>query len=95
MNSNRLTKQIFDFFHNRKTKSNWFTEIEKDLRELKITEKSLLDRTARISIKDEKIRFQDKSKIKPKPIISDEERRRRSERMKKYWAQRKEQHTKK
>ena len=76
-------------------KKNWFTEIEKDLRELKITEKSLLDRTARISIKDKKIRFRDKSKIKPKPIVSDEERRRRSERIKKYWAQRKEQHTKK
>lgn len=95
MDSNRLTKQIFDFFRNRKTKPNWFKEIEKDLIELKITENSLLDRTAKIITKDNNIRFQDKSKIKPKPIISEEERKRRSERMKSYWEQRKVQHTKK
>lgn len=95
MDSNRLTKQIFDFFRNRKTKPNWFKEIEKDLIELKITENLLLDRTAKIITKDNNIRFQDKSKIKPKPIISEEERKRRSERMKSYWEQRKVQHTKK
>lgn len=95
MDSNRLTRQIFDFFRNRKTKPNWFKEIEKDLIELKITENLLLDRTAKIITKDNNIRFQDKSKIKPKPIISEEERKRRSERMKGYWEQRKVQHTKK
>lgn len=95
MNPNRLTKQIFDFFRNRKTKPNWFKETEKDLAELKISENSLINRTAKLITKDENIRFQDKSTLKSKPIISDEERKRRSERMKKYWALRKEQHTKK
>ena len=94
MNPSRLTKQIFDFFRNRKTKPNWFKETEKDLAELKISENSLINRTAQLITIDENIRFQDKSTHKSNPIISEEERK-RSERMKKYWALRKEQHTKK
>ena len=93
MDSNRLTKQIFDFFRNRVTRPNWFKEVDKDIRELRIMEASLLDRSAKAFLRDERIRFQDRSQTRPKPVISEEERKRRSDRMKRYWAQRKEQHT--
>lgn len=88
MNPRRLTKQIFDFFYNKKTKPNWFREVEKDLKELRITEVMLRNGTAKTVTKDKTKRFQAKTDTR-KPIqISEEERRRRSDRMKTYWEKR-------
>ena len=84
MNPNKLSKRIFDFFRNRKTKPNWFKETEKDLAELKISENSLINRTAQLITKDENIRFQDKSDTKIKTHHFG-----RSGRVKKSWVLRK------
>ena len=89
MDPRRITKRIFDFFHNKKTKPNWFKETEKDLRELQITEEMLADGSAKKITKDKMKRFQDRVKTKRLYRISEEERTARSERMKKYWENRK------
>lgn len=93
MDPERITKRIFDFFRNKKTKLNWFKETEKDLREFQITEEMLADRSAKSIIGGKMKRFQDRVKTKTPYRISEAERTARSERMKKYWADRKTRHT--
>ena len=89
MNTTRLSKRIFDFFNNKKTKITWFKEVEKDLEELKITKTMLLDGRAKMILKGDEIRFKNRNLEKRKRNISDEERKRRSERMKKFWENKK------
>lgn len=57
MNFHRLTQQAFDSFPYLKTKPDRFKEIEEGLRELRIKENSLLDRTAKIIRGDETTSF--------------------------------------
>lgn len=95
MNPNRLTKKIFDYFHKKKTKPNWFKETERDLKELEITENMLTDRTAKKITKNKEVRFQANVKTKRTIRISEEERKARSERMKQYWTKRKAQNIQK
>lgn len=95
MDPGRLTKQIFDFFHQKKTKPNWFKEVEKDLKELQITEVMLRNGTAKTMTKDKTKRFQDRINTRKPYLISEEERKKRSDRMKNYWEKRRAQASKK
>ena len=74
----------------------WIKEIREDMKELEITLDDLQNKNKNCrKLKDKEIRFKPKidKRHTMKRVFTDEERQKRSERMKKYWAIRKERNT--
>ena len=90
LNLERETKRIFDFFDsNPKTKLTWFIEVKKDLEEMKIEEEDVENRNEfRRRVKQFE-GFQEKRKRKTGAKWTEERKKQHSERMKKYWSDRK------
>lgn len=89
MKKNRLTKQIFDFLQSKKTKSKWFTQVEEDLKELKISGETIKERqNLKKILNNESERFQEAPK-RTRPKLSEQRKKEISERMKRYWSDRK------
>ena len=86
MHPTRLTNRILSYWQNRKTKSPWLMEVDKDLQELGITEENLKDRTAlRKMLKHKK--FQDRLPTKKTGALRTKERNQQNSlRMRNYWA---------
>lgn len=88
---NRIIRRIIEKLWNSKCNIKWITEIKEDMDELQITVEDLRNKTDKIrKLTDKQTRLQTRiNKQTLGRVISDEERRIRSERMKKYWADRK------
>ena len=88
---NRISRKIVEKLWNSKSNIKWITEIREDMRELNITIKDLKEKSATLNIlKDKNTRLQISiNKQRNGRQMSQEERRLISERMKKYWADRK------
>lgn len=88
----RLAKRLIDFYWNKKIKSNWVREVQKDMEELGILKEDLVTKSQKYSewIKTNTITLTHKPKPRRNVVYSEEERRRRSERLKKIWAKKKE-----
>ena len=89
----RLSRKIIDKLWNMKQQVGWIKEIREDMEELEITLEDLQNKTDHLKkLKNIKTRFKEKidKRHTTKRVFSDEERQRRSERMKRYWAVRKE-----
>lgn len=81
----RLLKQLFDYFWKNKTKNNWFNEVQDDLEELNITIQQIKNREEKKILKDRDIRLKLKTFARRQYTITDEQRAARSERMKRFW----------
>lgn len=89
----RLPRKIIEKFWNMKQQVGWIKEIGEDMKELEITLDDVRNKTENLKkLKNIKIRFKPKidKRHTVKRVFTDEERQRRSERMKSYWATRKE-----
>lgn len=90
MHKNRLSKKIFDYFDkNPKTKVTWFVEVKKDISEMQISEEEILDRNKFREKIDQFKNFEERQKKKTGTKWTDERRSEHSERMKRYWTERK------
>lgn len=91
---NRISKKIIEKLWNSKSTIKWITEIKEDIRELQITVDDLKNKTKNIRIlQDTQTRLQMKiNKRNAGRAMSDEERKKISVRMKKYWADRRANH---
>jgi len=95
--TSRLSRKIIEKLWNSKTNIRWITEIKEDMEELKITFEDLKNKTEKLkTLKDKNITLKVKvNKQRTVRVISDEERKQRSDRMKKYWEKRKQKTRKK
>ncbi|XP_039288261.1 uncharacterized protein LOC120352313 [Nilaparvata lugens] len=85
----RLSRRIIEKLWKSKTNIKWIDELKEDMRELNITFEDLKNKSDNIRIlKDKQTRLQIKVRHRMGRVISDEERKLISERMKKYWAER-------
>ena len=88
---NRISKKIIDKLWNSKSDFRWITEIKEDMRRLQISLEDLENKSEALAV------LKDKNIILPigannqrqGRVVSVEERKQRSERMKKYWADKK------
>ena len=81
----RILKQLFDYFCKSKTRSNWFKEVHDDLEELNITTQQIKNRQEKRILKNSNIKLKLKTFERRQYNITDEERAARSERMKRFW----------
>lgn len=89
MEQNRITKRLFDITKLSKNKSKWLNETEEDLRQMKITENDMKDRTKFRNIIN-KHKFEQNLTVRRKGKEWTEERKRKhSEHMKRVWEERK------
>lgn len=88
---NRISRKIIEKLWNSRINIRWITELKEDLRELHITIEDLKHKTDTLkTLKDKHTTLQFKrNNQRVGRVISDEERKLRSERMKKYWAEKK------
>ena len=94
MDSNRLTKQIIEFYENRSKAQvdtiKWIEEVKNDLILAGITQEDFLDRDIfRKKICEWQVDQEDKPKKKTGSTWTDERKAAHSQRMKEIWAQRK------
>ncbi|XP_023218783.1 uncharacterized protein LOC111620987 [Centruroides sculpturatus] len=89
MGENRLTKQIFMYFNNLKNKNQWINDTQKDMAEMDILEEDIQNRERfRNKIKNFK-GFQEKENNRRGKLFTQEQRQQQSERLKRYWKERK------
>lgn len=88
---NRISRKLIEKLWNSKSNIRWITEIKEDMKTLQITLEDLKCKTEKLKIlKDKKTTLNIKvNKQRVGRVVSDEERKLRSERMKKYWANKK------
>jgi Reverse transcriptase (RNA-dependent DNA polymerase). len=88
--ANRISKKIIEKLWKSKSNIKWITEIKEDLKELQITVDDLKNKTDNTKkLNNKQTRLQTKiNKRSTGRVITNEERKRISERMKKYWADR-------
>lgn len=94
----RVSRKIIEKLWNLKQQGGWLKEIREDMEELEITLDDLRNKTPNLKkLRNTEIRFQPKidKRHTMKRVFTDEERQKRSERMKRYWATRKGKLTKK
>ena len=89
----RLIRKILEKLWKQKQQPVWIKEIKEDMKELDITLEDLKNKSNKVNkLKNSKIRFLPKidKRETTKRVFSEEERKQRSDRMKKYWKNRKE-----
>lgn len=62
---------LFDLFHNRKRKHNWFKNVHEDLHELSITERITREQNKLGNKMDQNLRLKEKPKLKTGRKISE------------------------
>ncbi len=88
---NRISRRVIEKLWNSKTNIRWITEVKEDMKTLQITMDDIKGKSDKLKV------LQHKETVLPIKInkqrlgrvISDEERKARSDRMKKYWATKK------
>lgn len=93
----RLSRKIVEKLWNLKQQVGWIKEIREDMEELGLTLDDLRNKTENLTkIKNKKTRFKPKidKRHTVKRVFSEAERQKRSERMKRYWVNRKERNRK-
>lgn len=89
MNDNRLTKRIFNFISKLKNTTGWLAETKRDLRKLNVAENTIHDREQfRLLINSAKFPVQQPN-LQPRRVMSIEQRQAISQRMKKFWEDKK------
>ena len=89
MPEDRLNKRIFNSIWDFKSMDGYTKEIKEDMQTLKITKEMCYDRQ-KFKHHIKTIEFPTEEKRRSKRVLSAEQRKAASERMKKYWADRKE-----
>lgn len=96
MDENRLTKKIFKYITGLKATTKWVEEVKRDASEVGLTELVIHDRKMFRSRVDSIKNFKEKPpQNRPKLVISEEQRKIRSERMKRFWEEKKKRLTRK
>ena len=86
MDENRLTKRIFKYITELKATTKWVEEVKRDAKESGLTVDVIHNRKEFRNRIDNIKMFEEKTpKIRAKLVISEEERKIRSERMKRFW----------
>lgn len=86
MNPARLTSRIFTFLEEKKTKGAWFSEVQKDLQEIGISNEDIQRRGPLKKKLQEHQSFQPKPKLKTGKAWTEERKEQHRLRMKEYWA---------
>ena len=87
MNNSRLTKRIFDVVNNSVNKTNWFKEIEEELKQVGISRENINERD-KYRNKIMNAKFVVKERKKTGKIWTEQRKQEHSERMKRFWEER-------
>lgn len=88
MNNNRLTKKIFNVVNSSVKKTNWFQEVEEDLKQAGIDEESINSRD-KFRSRITNTKFEVKEKKKTGTTWTEQRKQEQSQRMKRFWEEKK------